>query len=558
METIHPVLKISPRILVVDNDPRTCESLQELLSHWGYTVVTAKGDGEELLEDAQNKAREYRCQAAIVDMRLIDDFDADDKSGLDLVEKLKPTVSLIMSGHGDDRTASESLEDKGAVSFFGKQWSPIILKQKLEKVTCSTCANKKNLLIEPSQVLDDVIQILLKDIKVEFQDQVCDVLTRLFPNAHHLRIEKLGKEGDLTDYSTAPRPTSVILKVYENLADEELQPVVVKLARAEKIEKEVSSYRNHVWRRLVGLYNASLEDSIVLWDIGGAIYSYFGNLSVTPFYQYARIENLDKISDCLRNFFSLTWSKHYHNIKQRSGISLFNLYCDVWGSKWYERALELKDFNPATIMGKDLWEKAQAPQPIDWLIRNVADNKTNDASRAEKTYTAVTHGDLHGDNLLIDENHNAWVIDFERCGEGHVLQDFIELETDIINRIHINKENMYSFFQLCLAVTIPMEIRAIPVDDLELSPLEFRKSLEIISIIRTLAYEITGISNAREYLLGLLFNSIFRATIIPKGKLSYSQYRALMLASIICHRLDHWNDPWPPAEWKDIMKEGNG
>jgi hypothetical protein len=92
----------------------------------------------------------------------------------------------------------------------------------------------------------------------------------------------------------------------------------------------------------VGLYNASLEDSIVLWDIGGAIYSYFGNLSVAPFYQYARLENLDNISNCLRNFFSSTWSKHYRNIKEKSDVSLFKLYCDVWGTKWYERALELK------------------------------------------------------------------------------------------------------------------------------------------------------------------------------------------------------------------------
>ena len=117
--SIHPILEISPRILVVDNDEKTCESLHELLSYWGYTVFIAEGDGESLLEDAQIKARENRCQIAIVDMRLIDDFDRDDKSGLELVEKLKPTVSLVMSGHGDDLTASESLEEKGAASFIG-------------------------------------------------------------------------------------------------------------------------------------------------------------------------------------------------------------------------------------------------------------------------------------------------------------------------------------------------------------------------------------------------------------------------------------------------------
>ena len=549
--SIHPALRISPRVLIVDNDTRTCESLNELLSHWGYNVVIAEGDGETLLVDAQKKAHEHRCQSAIVDMRLIDDFDIDDKSGLDLVEKLKPTVSLVMSGYGSDQTASESLEEKGAVSFIGKQWSPAILKQKLERVVHSICASKKNLVIEPYQIIDDVIHILFRGIKDEHHDQFCDVLTRLFPSAHHLRIEKLGRENDLSDFSTAPRPTSVVLKVYEKIADEELQPVIVKLARAEKIEKEVSAYKNFVWRRLVGLYNANMEDSVVLWDIGGAIYSYFGNLSVTPFYQYAKVENLNNISNCLRNFFCSTWSKHYRGAKEKLNVSLFEVYREVWGIKWYERALKFRDFDPAKVMEQELWKKAQAPQPVDWLIHNIADNKKDDASRVEQTYIAVTHGDLHGDNLLVDENHNAWVIDFERCGEGHILQDFIELEADIINRVRVDEETD-PFFQLCIAVATPKKIQSIPVDRFRLIDPEIRKSLEIIAMIRTLAYETIAISNAREYLLGLLFNTIFRATITPDKPLTDHQKRALMLASIICHRLDHWDEPWPPEEWDNL------
>jgi CheY-like chemotaxis protein len=550
--SIHPILKIPPRVLIVDNDIRTCESLNELLSYWGYSVVIAEGEGEALLIDAQKKAHEHRCQSAIVDMRLIDDSDENDKSGLDLVEKLKPTISLVMSGYGSDQSASESLEEKGAVSFIGKQWSPEILKQKLEKVVYPICASKKNLIIEPFQVIDDVMQILFKEINEEHRDQFCDVLARLFPTASHLRIEKMGKENDLPDFSTAPRPTSVVLKVYEKLADEELQPVIVKLARAEKTEKEVSAYKNFIWRRLVGLYNANMEDSVTLWDIGGAIYSYFGNLSVTPFYQYARAENLDRINSCLRSFFTSTWSKHYHNAKEKSDVSLFELYCDVWGTKWYKRALELKDFNPATVMGQELWKKARAPQPIDWLIRNISDNKKDDASRVKKTYTAVTHGDLHGDNMLIDENNIAWVIDFERTGEGHALQDFVELESDIINRLKCADENILDFFQLSIVLTKQAVIQPLEETEITLIDMEMRKALQTVTTIRSLAREITNISNFQEYLLGLLFNTLFRATITPDKPLTDHQKRALMLASIICHRLDHWDEAWPPQEWHNL------
>jgi hypothetical protein len=77
------------------------------------------------------------------------------------------------------------------------------------------------------------------------------------------------------------------------------------------------------------------------------------------------------------------------------------------------------------------------------------------------------------------------------------------------------------------------------------------KIIRTVSIIRTLAYQCTGISDFRQYLWGLLFNAIFRATIISKDDPhKKSQVRSLMLASILCHRLEHWGESWPPEEWK--------
>jgi hypothetical protein len=293
-----------------------------------------------------------------------------------------------------------------------------------------------------------------------------------------------------------------------------------------------------------------------VWDIGGAIYSYFGNLSVTPFYQYAKAEDLDNISTCLRNFFTSTWSKHYQNVKEKSNVSLFEIYRDVWGFKWYERILKFRDFHPDPMMRGKLWSEAQIPQPIDWLIRNVSENKKDDASRVKKTYIVVTHGDLHGDNLLVDENHNAWVIDFERTGEGHALQDFVELESDIINRLNCSEENFLDFFQLCVLLTKHKEIQPLNERDITFTDKEIQKALQTVSCIRSLAQEITNISNFQEYLLGLLFNTLFRATITPGKPLTDHQRRALILASIICHRLDHWDEPWPPEEWRRFRKEG--
>jgi len=42
----------------------------------------------------------------------------------------------------------------------------------------------------------------------------------------------------------------------------------------------------------------------------------------------------------------------------------------------------------------------------------------------------VTHGDLHGRNILIYDN-KAWLVDFYHTGPGHIFRDFVKLESYI-------------------------------------------------------------------------------------------------------------------------------
>jgi hypothetical protein len=47
---------------------------------------------------------------------------------------------------------------------------------------------------------------------------------------------------------------------------------------------------------------------------------------------------------------------------------------------------------------------------------------------------------------------------------------------------------------------------------------------------------------------------LFYATIKKSDKTRPRQNKALTLAGIFCHRLDHWNEPWPPQEWTSILQ----
>jgi hypothetical protein len=261
------------------------------------------------------------------------------------------------------------------------------------------------------------------------------------------------------------------------------------------------------------------------------------------------------IEESLRSFFNNTWFQHYLETYNKPNVSLFKLYSDVWGN-WYEKCIRAfpvtKPFDISFAT-----DELNAPEPISWLKTKIAETP-NDESIISNTNIAVTHGDLHGDNLLVDSKNIAWVIDFERCGEGHALQDFIELEADIIHRLEGYSLNPYEYIKMFIFILEHKKNQKFEdIETLKVSENKYiKKALETISILRSLALQRTGISNGREYVLGLLFNIIFRATISRYKYPDKGPHQALILASIACHRLDHWDEIWPPLEWKKLLKIG--
>ncbi|MFZ5818298.1 MAG: phosphotransferase [Chloroflexota bacterium] len=543
-------LEAKPRVLIVDNNERVKNMYKELIAHWGFEPILAHGIGNGLLDDARCKARENRCQLALVDLRLVDDLDEEDVSGLKLVPEIKPTVSIIVSASVDIENIRLS-DEIGAASYVGKGEKPKILREKLEREAKKICASWKDCSIGPDDILNHIVSIMFDSIPVDCTDQITDIFVRLFPNAKNLQLERLGTGSIASTYSTVPRPKSVILKVYED----NKQPVIVKLARAQKMSVEADRFQNYIYGRLKGYFHPLISNPIILWDIGGAIYTSLGSTDSHTFSQFYNEASFADIEYSLRHFFCETWSPLYAEAKKYNDVSLFEKYCKVWGKEWYERVCKFHVPDPRELMQNKLPKEILLIDPITWLQEKMGHAAGEDRSITDRTALAVTHGDLHGDNLLIDEHRNAWVIDFERSGEGHVLQDFVELESDIINRLMSARENLPSFYRLCVDVTQSTELKNLENLD-RFDDADVKKSMQTISLLRQLAQETTGISDARQYLLGLLFNTLFRATIISASARTMSQYRALMLASIICHRLDHWNDPWPPEEWKNITKEG--
>ena len=542
MNDQNSIFESKPRVLIVDNNENIANMYKELISHWGYSPIVAQGVGNGLLGDAIRKAKDHRCQLALVDLRLVDDLDEEDVSGLELIPDIKPAVSLIISASSNVANVRQS-DEIGAASFIGKGEDPLVIKEKLDREAEKLCASRTDIEIKPQSVLNHIASILCDRVPVEYHDQIADMFARLFPNAKSLFLERVGTEAALT----VPRPKSVILRVTED----NKQPVIVKLARAHKMTIEVDRFRKYIEGYLKGHFHPSISNPVILWDLGGAIYITLGSSESTIFSKYYMDASMADIEYSLTRFFRETWSSLYAGAKNYENVSLFKEYCKVWGEEWYERVCKFYAPNPRSVMKNELPNGFNPIDPITWFKENFGIGEAEDKSIIASTALAVTHGDLHGDNVLIDEHHNAWVIDFERSGEGHVIQDFIELEGDIINRLISSSENLPSFYQLCVQVVQNVELKELKGINAIGHP-DVKKAIQTISLLRKLAREISGIEDARQYLLGLLFNTLFRATIFNESAHQLSQYRALMLASIICHRLDHWDEPWPPEEWRDL------
>lgn len=543
-----------PRVLIIENDPEVREANVAKLTYWGYEPVIAEGRGRALLKDAREKARACCCQLALADMHLLDDYDHEDWSGLHLVPDLLPARTVIYSGSCNYQAVRGALNEFKALDFVGKSEGPEYLREVLDRHSVSLCACRRDLnIVWPEGWSSErVAEIFARDKAIP-PDEADDVLARLFPNAAQLALRFLS--GYNPSSHSMPRPRSLVLQASEDGG----QPVIVKLATQQKIEKEVENYEQYIKKNLVGSYRPTLQADHAQWNIGGAVYSFVGiSERIIPLAQYYPIARARAIKSILRHFFTVTWSPMYERVTTGEDSTLFDAYCKVWhGDWWVERLIadQQEGLFPSVNAG---WAGAAGlglPEPVPWLVKRA---RSGQAGFLDFMPMAVTHGDLHSENLMVDSgNQNAWVIDFERTGEGPVLQDFTELETDMINHLVVlgdDEEDLFYALAVCASQPHRLGKLALP----QAGDARVIKILDIVSSLRRIAADCTGVTDAQEYLWGVLFNALFRALILINEKNAGSQLRrTLLLSAIVCHRLDHWEELWPPAAWPTVEQAIN-
>ncbi|MEM4723791.1 MAG: hypothetical protein QXP01_02130 [Candidatus Hadarchaeum sp.] len=531
------------RVLVVENDPRWRQVHLINLQRWGYESYAAEPkEGaadpfQSLWEDARAKARRYRCHLALVDMRLQDDDDPGDTSGLELVRKLAPTVSIVVSGHGDRKTVREALKSPPEVperpfDFVAKEDGPEELHRVIMEAVQQHWPRQKivwPLGLSPAQLL---AQFNLGDqtIPVDQAETVLGLLfSPLFPQASRITLKPLDHSVVSANATGIARCAGVLFLAF---VDDEPRPVLlVKLGPSRCIQEEVEHYREFV--RIGNILSLRLLSDRLLWDIGGAVYDLFAvSLPFKP--------SLPKLLEALPTEEGRTllqevantlqvWQGHQRPLDK----SLFDCYLGEWEQELLQLAQD------------DSQEKLLPPAPVSWVLKHRDRIPTGLRS-------AIVHGRLWADSVLVDNDGRVFLTNFEKVGYGYVLQDVALLETDLL--ICMTSELDHDLFlELAVVMTqAPNEIdprwmrSTLRVDN----DYRTQKIWHLLLGLRAAAFKQIWSPTSEEYLWALLLATVQR--MVQMGHEHPDYARAWLLAGVLCERLRNLEGFWPTEALKRV------
>lgn len=556
------------RALVVDNDPVYRSIHRGYLRDWGFEVSAVEGQGDALMQAAMARAAEMRCHIAVIDMRLVDDEDRSDQSGLLLARQLKQRAGLrtiIVTGYGTMEAARFALRESGVFDIIGKEEGPKRLEEVVRAAADVFCRSDFSIHWPARWNAARVAAELVHEGETVDDGETLDVLSLLFPDARKVILEWLDGAA-ATDSQSSNYRRSVVFLAHEDRK----QPVILKLMRAGKARRERDNYTN-VEGYLGGLRRASLLSAVEWWHLSGITYTLLGQSyadAQRPLRTFSRFYRAEPtaapVNNVLRPHFVEVWGRLLNPgqaadlgcgraietslfaeyVARREGSAYGDQLLARWSQKW-----ATQEFTFQTETGS---AQVVVPDAQHWLFLH----HTLVLPNAERAYV---HGDLHGDNLLVDERETAWSIDFGRTRCAHALTDFGQLTQNILTRLAIlPDDNHLLLYHLAIAlcalrrsVDEPLRMTTAVAGDSEAT-----KALLVVSELCKVAREVTHFTDLREFLWSILLDCAIVAEIVPAEEARYQ--KLMLLGGIICRRLELHAAVWPPPEWPTVSWQPDG
>jgi DNA-binding response OmpR family regulator len=536
-------------ILFVDNDPDFLNTRSRFLEIAGFTVLKAG-----TLADGEKYLREVWSPLAILDVRLIDDDDEKDLSGLALakMESSRPIKKIILTGWPTFDLVRELLriQNSGAplaVDFLSKEEGPEALVEAvglafqqhvqinwdLEIDWRANPSYSLVSLIEPGMELE---QLLNRAVEIE------DLFRRLFYEKNQIRIDRLlwQRDGRLAltvfAYAEGKAPESMIVVCGPNprIAEEtrryrEFAPraagefsttpgLTATTVHLAAIGYTLAGADLENVQALADLYRAGLEKPLqaALETLFQKIFSAWHQEKPIP-------EGMKSLNEIYRERFGLDhWRMSESGFEER--IRAIVAQASALGSKIDRNAGKL------ILRSNDHVYAYPDPTPVIYQSSNLD-------SPILLMHTPGTHT---GENILTDANGRTWLTDFADAGLAPHSWNFVSIEAAIrfdwgeifkLPWLHVMEERL-----------IDGNFSKLDLSDLEAQP---RKQLRAIQIIRRMASQAL-VPDPLQYHYGILYQAAGRiAAFNPKSKLTPPEIgrliHALLSAAMISGRVGQKN-----------------
>ncbi len=498
-------------ILIADNDYDFLDTRAEYLRNAGYQVFRAYS-----YEEAKNILNTTQVHLAIIDIRLVDDNDERDTSGLTLakdpsyisvpkiivtnfptyqvvrealgatLENLPPAIDFLSKGEGAD--AMIIVVKDAFARYVHVNWDLVI---QLDE------ENTRSFLYLLAFIENDVSNEHLPNRVEELED----LFRKLFYDFDQITVSRV----------LWSKEQQVALEIFAYTKEKDEQ-FVVTCGRIQEIRSAQERYEKHspnefkVNKTSKSFYAETMRYGATAWTLIGVELE-----DLIPFSSFFYQKTDRQIRITLENLFQSTLKSWYAlGAYLEEDKNLSDAYCKhidlvmdskVLGQKILSLSKEALSYKVKINLDKSEinvrfpnGEANSFPNPIPYLTNNIPLPES-------QVLSGISLGNLDPETFLVDRNYNTWVVDFSQCELAPIWLDFAVLET----RIRFDLMDNADLFKLFEFETQLMSMHSL---DENLQPdgtvTEFRKELNAIQSIRNMVASVIG-NNLTPYYVGLLF-----------------------------------------------------
>jgi CheY-like chemotaxis protein len=413
------------RILYVEDNEHWCAIVGQSLRGAGFQVTTANSGAE-----AEKHLSESFYHLAVLDLSL-EQSRSNNAEGMGLLEQwdqrgLLGAMSVVMlTAHATLEILRKAFRDHQVAEFLDKHnFDNVEFSKVVEEVFASRVGINLALDIQweiPGGPKAAVLEIKLGAENVDrdsaqqlnVAEQLDDLLCRLFDKAEALQVTTLAPNG----------ASPGVLLVQPFYPDGAGMRVIVKFGDTRTVASEYDHFKEHV-QPFIASRGTNIVNVRRTPLVGGIVYSLFGSVGdhIESFCSFYSGASVPQISETLVRLFYETCGAWYAN---QGSLQLRDL------SGEYRETLGFTEGNLWAALSHLKGVQGKSQLHFDSLgTRSFTNPISVNAERQFKipTYACITHGNLNGDNILIDDSGHAWLIDFEQTGPGHILRDIVGLD----------------------------------------------------------------------------------------------------------------------------------